>query len=64
MDGENKPVDILENSSEENSKSHVIQFKLGNNMDTQHSDLELKLAGVKQKKPKLSREVARLQKDH
>lgn len=63
MDGENKPVEILENSSEENSKSHVIQPKLGNNMDTQHNDLELKLAGAEREKQKLSREVARLQKD-
>nr|XP_048279736.1 golgin subfamily A member 4 isoform X4 [Myodes glareolus] len=63
MDGENKPVEILKNSSEENSKSHVIQPKLGNNMDTQHNDLELKLAGAEREKQKLSREVARLQKD-
>ncbi|KAM7336852.1 hypothetical protein ACRRTK_002971 [Alexandromys fortis] len=63
MDGENKPVKILENSSEENSKSHVIQPKLGNNIDGQHNDLELKLAGAEQEKQKLSREVARLQKD-
>ncbi|XP_057622266.1 golgin subfamily A member 4 isoform X3 [Chionomys nivalis] len=63
MDGENKPVEILENSSEENSKSLVIQPKLGNNMDTQHNDLELKLAGAEREKQKLSREVARLQKD-
>ncbi|XP_049997695.1 golgin subfamily A member 4 isoform X4 [Alexandromys fortis] len=63
MDGENKPVEILENSSEENSKSHVIQPKLGTNIDGQHNDLELKLAGAEQEKQKLSREVARLQKD-
>ncbi|XP_041532701.1 golgin subfamily A member 4 isoform X3 [Microtus oregoni] len=63
QDGENKPVEILENSSEENSKSHVNKPKLGNNMDTQHNDLELKLAGAEREKQKLSREVARLQKD-
>ncbi|KAH0513170.1 Golgin subfamily A member 4, partial [Microtus ochrogaster] len=63
MDGENKPVEILENNSEENSKSHLNKPKLGNNMDTQHNDLELKLAGAEREKQKLGREVARLQKD-
>ncbi|XP_027271141.1 golgin subfamily A member 4 isoform X3 [Cricetulus griseus] len=63
MDGKNKSVEILEDSSEENSKLQVIQPKLGNNMDTQRNDLELKLAGAEREKQKLSREVARLQKD-
>ncbi|CAH6777529.1 Golga4 [Phodopus roborovskii] len=65
MGGKNQSVEILEDSSEENSKSQVIQPKLGNNMDTQHhdNDLELKLAGAEREKQKLSREVARLQKD-
>nr|XP_015860760.2 golgin subfamily A member 4 isoform X4 [Peromyscus maniculatus bairdii] len=63
MDGKNQSVEILEDSSEENSKLHVIQPELGNNMDTQHNALESKLAGVEREKQKLSREVARLQKD-
>ncbi|XP_059124840.1 golgin subfamily A member 4 isoform X3 [Peromyscus eremicus] len=63
MDGENKSVEVLEDSSEDNAKLHVIQPELGSNMDTQHSALESKLAGVEREKQKLSREVARLQKD-
>ncbi|KAL1782173.1 golgin subfamily A member 4 isoform X3 [Sigmodon hispidus] len=58
-----KSLEMLEDISEENSKSHMTQLKLGDNMDSQHNDLELKLAGVEREKQKLSREVARLQKD-
>ncbi|XP_031201714.1 golgin subfamily A member 4 isoform X3 [Mastomys coucha] len=63
MDGKNKSLEILEDRPEENSKSHVIQSKLGTSVDGQHSDLESKLAGAERDKQKLSKEVARLQKD-
>lgn len=63
MDGKNKSVEILEDRPEENSKSHVIQSKLGTPMDGQHSDLESKLAGLEREKQKLSKEVGRLQRD-
>ncbi|XP_029337863.1 golgin subfamily A member 4 isoform X5 [Mus caroli] len=63
MDGENKSVEMLEDRPEENSKSHVIQSNLGTTMDGPHSDLESKLTGAEREKQKLSKEVARLQKD-
>ncbi|XP_055457799.1 golgin subfamily A member 4 isoform X2 [Psammomys obesus] len=63
MGGKNKPVEILEDNTEENSKSRVIQPKLGSNMDSHHDDLESQLAGAEREKQKLSKEVARLQKD-
>ncbi|XP_052042977.1 golgin subfamily A member 4 isoform X3 [Apodemus sylvaticus] len=62
VDGKNKS-EILEDRPEENSKSYVIQSNLGTPMDGQHSDLESKLAGAEREKQKLSKEVARLQKD-
>ncbi|XP_021507889.1 golgin subfamily A member 4 isoform X4 [Meriones unguiculatus] len=61
--GKNKPVEVLEDNTEENSKSRVIQPKLGSNMDSHHNDLESQLAGAELEKQKLSKEVARLQKD-
>lgn len=63
MDGENKSVEMLEDRPEENSKSRVIQSNLGTTMDGPHSDLESKLTGAEREKQKLSKEVARLQKD-
>ncbi|XP_028623083.1 golgin subfamily A member 4 isoform X2 [Grammomys surdaster] len=63
VDGKNKSVENLEDRPEENSKSHVIQSKLGTTMDGQNSDLESKLAGAEREKQKLSKELARLQKD-
>uniref|UniRef100_A0A8C6GH06 Golgin A4 n=1 Tax=Mus spicilegus TaxID=10103 RepID=A0A8C6GH06_MUSSI len=63
MDGENKSVEMLEDRPEENSKSHVIQSNLGTTMDGLHSDLESKLTGAEREKQKLSKEVARLQKE-
>lgn len=63
MGGKNTSVEILEDRPEENSKSHVIESKLGTPMDGRHSDLESKLAGSEREKQKLSKEVGRLQKD-
>ncbi|XP_034340382.1 golgin subfamily A member 4 isoform X13 [Arvicanthis niloticus] len=63
MDGKNKSVENLEDRPEENSKPHVIQSKLETTMDGQSSDLESKLAGAEREKQKLSKELARLQKD-
>ncbi|XP_054935907.1 golgin subfamily A member 4 isoform X4 [Physeter macrocephalus] len=63
MDGKSKPKEVLEESAEEKSKSHVVQPSLLRNMEAEHSDLEFKLAGVEQEKQKLSQEMVKLQKD-
>ncbi|XP_010627996.1 golgin subfamily A member 4 isoform X2 [Fukomys damarensis] len=62
-DGKNKNIEGLEDGTEENSISHAIQPKLLGNLETQHNDLEFKLAGTEREKQKLSKEVVRLQKD-
>ncbi|XP_006161129.1 golgin subfamily A member 4 isoform X3 [Tupaia chinensis] len=63
VDRKEKPSEVLEDSAEGKSESQVVQPQLLNNPDAQHNDLELKLAGAEREKQKLSREVARLQKD-
>lgn len=63
MDGKNKPTELLEENTDEKSKSHLVQPKLLSNMEAQHNDLEFKLAGAEQEKQKLGKEVIRLQKD-
>nr|XP_012600865.1 golgin subfamily A member 4 isoform X2 [Microcebus murinus] len=63
MDGKNNPTEVLEESTEEKSKSHVLQPKLLSNTEAQHNDLEFKLAGAEREKQKLSKEITRLQKD-
>ncbi|XP_034811999.1 golgin subfamily A member 4 isoform X6 [Pan paniscus] len=63
MDGRNKPTELLEENTEEKSKSHLVQPKLLSNMEAQHSDLEFKLAGAEREKQKLGKEIVRLQKD-
>ncbi|XP_059965150.1 golgin subfamily A member 4 isoform X1 [Mesoplodon densirostris] len=63
MDGKSKPMEVLEESAEEKSKSHVVQPSLLCNMEAEHNDLEFKLAGAEQEKQKLSQEVVKLQKD-
>ncbi|NP_001397090.1 golgin subfamily A member 4 isoform 2 [Mus musculus] len=62
MDGENKCVEVLEDRPEENSQSHEIQSNVGT-VDGLRSDLESKLTGAERDKQKLSKEVARLQKE-
>ncbi|XP_009443450.1 golgin subfamily A member 4 isoform X7 [Pan troglodytes] len=63
MDGRNKPTELLEENTEEKSKSHLVQPKLLSNMEAQHNDLEFKLAGAEREKQKLGKEIVRLQKD-
>ncbi|XP_058410987.1 golgin subfamily A member 4 isoform X4 [Diceros bicornis minor] len=63
MDGKSKATEVLEESAEEKSKSHVVQPKLLSNMEPEHNDLEFKLAGAEQEKQKLGKEVDKLQKD-
>ncbi|XP_064216214.1 golgin subfamily A member 4 isoform X3 [Aotus nancymaae] len=63
MDGKNKPTELLEENTEEKSKSHLVQSKLLSNMEGQHNDLEFKLAGAEREKQKLGKEIVRLQKD-
>uniref|UniRef100_A0A8P0PHI7 Golgin A4 n=1 Tax=Canis lupus familiaris TaxID=9615 RepID=A0A8P0PHI7_CANLF len=63
MDEKNKPIEALEESAEEKSKSHVVQPILPGNMEVQHNDLEFKLAGAEQEKQKLGKEIVKLQKD-
>uniref|UniRef100_A0A8D2CYV4 Golgin A4 n=1 Tax=Sciurus vulgaris TaxID=55149 RepID=A0A8D2CYV4_SCIVU len=63
MDGKNKPTEVLEDSTEEKSKSHVVQPQLLSNMEAVHNDLEFKLAGAEREKQKLGKEIVRLQKD-
>ncbi|KAM6177378.1 golgin subfamily A member 4 [Erethizon dorsatum] len=63
IDGKNKLTDVLEDSTEENSKSHVIQPKLLGNLEAEHNDPEFKLAEAEREKQKLSKEIVRLQKD-
>ncbi|XP_043297791.1 golgin subfamily A member 4 isoform X3 [Cervus canadensis] len=62
MNGKSKPTEVLEESAEGKSTSHVVQPSLPSNME-EHSDLEFKLAGAEQEKRKLSQEVVKLQKD-
>ncbi|XP_065789062.1 golgin subfamily A member 4 isoform X3 [Muntiacus reevesi] len=62
MNGKSKPTEVLEESAEGKSTSHVVQPSLLSNME-EHSDLEFKLAGAEQEKRKLSQEVVKLQKD-
>uniref|UniRef100_A0A2K5JLC3 GRIP domain-containing protein n=1 Tax=Colobus angolensis palliatus TaxID=336983 RepID=A0A2K5JLC3_COLAP len=63
MDGKNKPTELLEENTDEKSKSHLVQPKLPSNMEAQHNDLEFKLAGAEREKQKLGKEIVRLQKD-
>ncbi|XP_023587994.1 golgin subfamily A member 4 isoform X1 [Trichechus manatus latirostris] len=63
LDGKNKPTEVLEESAEKKSKSHMAQPKLLGNMEAQHNDLEFKLTGAEREKQRLGKEVARLQKD-
>ncbi|XP_012500564.1 PREDICTED: LOW QUALITY PROTEIN: golgin subfamily A member 4 [Propithecus coquereli] len=63
MDGKHNPTEVLEESTEEKSKSRVVQPKLLSNTEAQHNDLEFKLADAEREKQKLSKEIARLQKD-
>uniref|UniRef100_A0A2K6N2I9 Golgin A4 n=1 Tax=Rhinopithecus bieti TaxID=61621 RepID=A0A2K6N2I9_RHIBE len=63
MDGKNKPTELLEENTDEKSKSHLVQPKLLSNMEAQHNDLEFKLAGAEREKQKLGKEIVRLQKD-
>ncbi|XP_032126053.1 golgin subfamily A member 4 isoform X2 [Sapajus apella] len=63
IDGKNKPTELLEENTEEKSKSHLVQSKLSSNMEGQHNDLEFKLAGAEREKQKLGKEIVRLQKD-
>lgn len=63
MGGKSKPTEILEESAEEKSKSHVVQPTSLSNMEAEHSDLEFKLAAAEQERQKLSKEVVKLQKD-
>ncbi|XP_005383764.1 PREDICTED: golgin subfamily A member 4 isoform X2 [Chinchilla lanigera] len=63
IDGKNKLTEVLEDNTEENSKSRVIQPKLLGNLEAQHNDLEFKLAEAEREKQKLSKEIVRLQKD-
>ncbi|XP_073079483.1 golgin subfamily A member 4 isoform X2 [Manis javanica] len=63
MDGKSKPTEVLEESAEEKPKSLVAQPQLVSNMEAEHSDLELKLAGAELEKRKLGKEIVRLQKD-
>ncbi|EPQ14460.1 Golgin subfamily A member 4 [Myotis brandtii] len=62
-DGKNKATEILEESAEEKSKSHVVQPKPLSNMETEDNDLEFKLAAAEQEKQKLSKEIVKLKKD-
>ncbi|XP_070311516.1 golgin subfamily A member 4 isoform X6 [Odocoileus virginianus] len=62
MNGKSKPTEVLEESAEGKSTSHVVQPSLLSNME-EHNDLEFKLAGAEQEKRKLSQEVVKLQKD-
>uniref|UniRef100_K9IPH2 Putative golgin subfamily protein a member 4 n=1 Tax=Desmodus rotundus TaxID=9430 RepID=K9IPH2_DESRO len=61
--GKSKPTEILEESAEEKSKSHVVQPKLLSNMEAEHHDLGFKLAAAEQEKQKLGKEIVKLQKD-
>ncbi|KAL0593446.1 Golgin subfamily A member 4 [Plecturocebus cupreus] len=63
VDGKNKPTELLEENTEEKSKSHLVQSKLLSNMEGQNNDLEFKLAGAEREKQKLGKEIVRLQKD-
>ena len=63
MNGKSKPTEVLEESAEGKSTSHVVQPSLLSNMEADHNDLEFKLAGAEQEKQKLSQEVVKLQKD-
>uniref|UniRef100_A0A673SVL0 Golgin A4 n=1 Tax=Suricata suricatta TaxID=37032 RepID=A0A673SVL0_SURSU len=63
MDGESKPTEVLEESATEKSKLHEIPPRLPGDMEAQHNDLEVKLAGAEQEKEKLGREIVKLQKD-
>lgn len=63
MNGKSKPTEVLEESAEGKSTSHVVQPSLLSNMEADHNDLEFKLAGAEQEKRKLSQEVVKLQKD-
>ncbi|XP_057562895.1 golgin subfamily A member 4 isoform X2 [Hippopotamus amphibius kiboko] len=63
MDGKSKPTEVLEESAEEKSKSHMVQPSLLGHTEAEHNDLEFKLAGAEQEKRKLSQEVVKLQKD-
>ncbi|XP_045153442.1 golgin subfamily A member 4 isoform X3 [Echinops telfairi] len=63
MARKNKSTEFLEESAENTSKSHVVRTKLLGNMETQHNDLEFKLAGAEQEKQRLGKEIAKLQKD-
>ncbi|XP_006869221.1 PREDICTED: golgin subfamily A member 4 [Chrysochloris asiatica] len=63
MDGKNKPTDVLEESVENKSTSHVVQPKLVGNTESQGSDLEFKLAAAEREKQRLGKEIAKLQKD-
>ncbi|KAK1332518.1 hypothetical protein QTO34_007199 [Cnephaeus nilssonii] len=62
-DGKNKATENSEESAEEKSRSHVVQPKSLSNMETEHSDVEFKLAAAEQEKQKLSKEIVKLQKD-
>ncbi|XP_053455228.1 golgin subfamily A member 4 isoform X4 [Nycticebus coucang] len=63
IDGKNNPTEILEESTEEKSKSQVVQHKLLTNVEAQSNDLEFKLTEAEREKQKLGKEIARLQKD-
>ncbi|XP_075403171.1 golgin subfamily A member 4 isoform X2 [Tenrec ecaudatus] len=63
LDGKDKSTEFLEESAENTSKSHVVRTNLHGNMETQHNDLEFKLAGAEQEKQRLGKEIAKLQKD-
>ncbi|XP_037703191.1 golgin subfamily A member 4 isoform X3 [Choloepus didactylus] len=63
IDGKNKPTEVLEESDKDKSKSHMVQPKLLSTAETQHNDLEFKLAGAEKEKQRLGKEIVKLQKD-
>ncbi|XP_010593812.2 golgin subfamily A member 4 isoform X7 [Loxodonta africana] len=63
MDGKNKPTEALEDSAERELKSRVAQPTSLGSVEARHDDLGLQLAGAERENQRLSKEMARLQKD-
>nr|XP_044992234.1 golgin subfamily A member 4 isoform X5 [Jaculus jaculus] len=62
-DGKTKPSRVLEDSPEEKSSSQEIQRQVLSPVKAQPRDLEAELAGAEREKQRLSKDIARLQKD-
>lgn len=63
MDEKRRSTNTSKESATEKSKSLLAQPRLHSNTETEHNDLEIKLAGAEQEKQKLGKEIVQLQKD-